>query len=244
MTARLASIWRHPVKAIGREGLQRTRLRAGRGLPHDRRWAVTHARAKPIDGWAQKANFLRGVSGPELMAVTAALDPEAGRVTLRHPRCPDLTVAPAAEAQALCDWLAPLWPGDLPRPAAVVECATGFTDIPESWVSIQNAASHRAVAQRLGGELSIHRWRGNLWVEGWPLWHEFDLVGRRIRIGDSVLEIREPITRCKATMANPETGRRDADTLAALRSWDHQDFGVYAAVIEGGEIAPGAEVAA
>ena len=40
-------------------------------------------------------------------------------------------------------------------------------------------------------------------------------------------------------MANPDTGRRDFDTLAALRSWDHQDFGVYAGVVEGGSIATG-----
>ena len=39
-------------------------------------------------------------------------------------------------------------------------------------------------------------------------------------------------------MANPETGRRDVDTLAALRAWEHQDFGVYAAVTSGGTLRP------
>ena len=39
-------------------------------------------------------------------------------------------------------------------------------------------------------------------------------------------------------MANPHTGKRDADTLAALRDgWNHQDFGVYARVIKGGKVA-------
>jgi uncharacterized protein YcbX len=58
-------------------------------------------------------------------------------------------------------------------------------------------------------------------------------------VGDTVLRVEERITRCKATMANPDTGRRDVDTLAVLRTWDHQDFGVYAAVVEGGTIRPG-----
>ena len=40
-------------------------------------------------------------------------------------------------------------------------------------------------------------------------------------------------------MANPETGRRDVDTLAALRTWGHQDFGVYAAITGGGTIRTG-----
>jgi hypothetical protein len=41
-------------------------------------------------------------------------------------------------------------------------------------------------------------------------------------------------------MANPETGARDVDTLMHLRDgWGHQDFGVYAEVIEGGPIVVG-----
>ena len=242
--AALASIWRHPLKAIGREEMGRADLVAGHGLPFDRRWAVTHERSQPIEGWAKKANFLRGVSGPELMAATAELDAEGRRLTLRHPRAGTLTLDPDApeDAARLTDWLGPLWPEDLPRPVAVARCETGFTDVPEPWIAIGNLASHRAVESRVGRDLSMHRWRANLWVEGLDPWAEFDLVGQRFRIGGAVLEGRQRITRCKATMANPETGVRDADTLAALRSWGHQDFGLYAEVIEGAMVAPGDEV--
>lgn len=235
---RLASIWRHPIKAIGREELAEVTLTPGATLPQDRRWGVSHENTREAGpGWAQKANFLRGVTGPQLMAVTASLDGE--RITLRHPARPNLTVAPEAEAQALVDWLDPLWPEDLPRPTGVSRCDTGFTDVPDPWISINSLTSHRAVEQRLGRALSIHRWRGNLWVEGMDIWHEFDLVGQRIAIGEAEFEVQQRITRCKATMANPDTGQRDADTLAALRTWDHQDFGIYAQVIAGGTIRPG-----
>ena len=240
---RIASIWRHPVKAIGREALPSVALRAGEGLPGDRRWAVTHENTRETGpGWARKANFLRGVSGPQLMAVTA--ESAGDRVTLRHPDRPDLTVAPEADAAALVDWLGPLWPDDLPRPTGVAACATGFTDVPDPWVSINFEASHRAVAQKLGRDLSIHRWRGNLWLAGAGPWTEFDLVGRRFAIGEVVFEGRQAITRCKATMANPETGRRDADTLGALRDFGHQQFGLYAEVVEGGTLSPGMALAA
>jgi hypothetical protein len=64
-------------------------------------------------------------------------------------------------------------------------------------------------------------------------------LDRDIRIGGAVVRVRERTDRCLATTANPETGRRDADTLAALKSWGHQDFSVRAEVIEGGLVAVG-----
>ena len=49
--------------------------------------------------------------------------------------------------------------------------------------------------------------------------------------------MREPIVRCKATTANPQTGAYDADTLGALRATvGEQNFGVYAEVVQGGII--------
>lgn len=238
---KLASIWRHPVKAIGREEMASARLEVGRTLPLDRRWAVTHENTRDSGpGWARKANFLRGVSGPSLMAVTAETSGDS--IILRHPDRPDLTIDPDRDGDRLVDWLAPIWRDDLPRPTGLVRCDTGFTDVPDPWISIHNHASHRAVEGRLGRPLSIHRWRGNLWLDDMDLWHEFELLDRDIQIGEAVLRVRQRITRCRATEANPDTGERDADTLGTLRSWDHQDFGIYAEVIRGGTIAPGAPV--
>lgn len=242
MTAQLAHIVRHPLKAIGREELEEVRLSPGGWLPFDRLWAVAHANAKLGGGWGVKANFLRGVTEPALMAVTSRLDEAEGRLTLDHPEAGRIVIRPddPSEAAVLLDWLARLWPADLPAPVGIYRAAEAhLTDVPEPWVSVNNLATLRAVGQRAGADLSMHRWRGNLWIEGLAPWEEFDLVGRSLRVGEATLEVRERITRCKATMANPETGRRDVDTLAALRTWDHQDFGVYAAVIGGGTIRTG-----
>jgi uncharacterized protein YcbX len=176
------------------------------------------------------------------MAVTAQLDETEGCLTLDHPEAGRIAIRPddPAETAALLDWLARLWPADLPAPTGIYRAAEAhLTDVPEPWLSVNNHATLRAVSQRAGAELSMHRWRGNLWIEGLAPWEEFDLVGRTLRIGEATFEVRERITRCKATMANPETGRRDVDTLAALRTWDHQDFGVYAAVTGGGTIRRG-----
>ncbi|MDU8946319.1 MOSC domain-containing protein [Ovoidimarina sediminis] len=243
MTATLTHIVRHPLKAIGREVCERVNLTAGQWMPGDRIWAVTHGKSRiEGPGWAPKVNFLRGVSGPSLMAATAHLSEDGASLTLNHPEAGPLTLHPdnPDDTPRLLHWLGGIWPEDLPPPTGLYRTdAAHLTDVPDPWLSIHNAATHRAVEQRLDTPLSIHRWRGNLWIEGLAPWQEFEWIGKTIRIGAVAFTIRERITRCKATMANPETGRRDADTLAALRSWDHQDFGVYAEVLSDGAIATG-----
>jgi len=248
MTAgvRLAAIVRHPVKSVGHEEIARVRLEPGRALPFDRVWAVAHEAAKIAPGhgeWAAKMNFLRGVAGPELMAITAVSQPDDRRVTLRHPRAAAITVAPdqPQDAARLIGWLGPLWPDTRPAPAFVTSVpGTALTDMPDPFISILNLETNRELGRRMGLDLSIHRWRGNLWLEGLAAFAEFGLIGRSLRIGDAVLTIRQRITRCRATCVDPATGQEEGDTLAALNAaYGHQDFGVYATVETGGEIAAG-----
>ncbi len=244
--AALARIVRHPIKSVGFEDLEAATLSAGRPLPGDRAWAVAHEAADlPADGgWAPKHNFLRGVAGAELMAIRARSDMAGRRITLQHPRAGQLDIDPETEGERLCAWLAPLWPAGRPAPARLVRAPqTGLGDCPDPVLAILSLVSLRTLAQRMGRDLSIHRFRGNLWLDGLAPWEEFDLLGRRLCIGGAVLEVRERITRCKATTANPETGRFDADTLGALdTAYGHTDFGVYATVVEGGPLHLGARV--
>ncbi|WP_238381056.1 MOSC domain-containing protein [Alkalilacustris brevis] len=255
MTGRLAHVCRHPIKAIGHEELARVRLAPGRRLPLDRRWAVAHAEADiapgpggVIDSWVPKGRFLRGVAAPELMAIRAEATAEGNdaRLALTHPKAGRLDIRPAAPGagKALISWLHPLWPADLPAPQALVTLQEGgLTDRPEPFVSLLSLGSLRALEAQMGVPLSIHRFRGNLWVDGLPPWVEFDLVGREICIGATRLRVERRITRCKATCANPETGALDADTLGALKdAYGHRDFGVYVTVLDGGEISPGDQV--
>ncbi len=243
MTARLAHICRHPIKSAGHEQVDRIALSPGRALPFDREWAVAHDAAKfgkDLTEWAPKMNFLRGVAGPELMAVSAVTDEAARTVTLHHPRSDRLTVAPddPEDAARLIAWLRPLWPEGRPAPAFVTRVpGQAMTDVPEPFLSILNIASNRALSARLGQDLSIHRWRGNLWLDGLEPFAELGLIGRSLRIGEAELKVARVITRCRATCVNPATGQEDADTLGALQATrGHQDFGIYAAVTRAGTI--------
>ena len=243
---RLAQIVRHPIKSVGFEELASASLTKGRALPFDREWAVIHEAAKfaELASWQPKMNFLRGVAGPELMAIRATLDEAQETITLTHPRAGTIKLSPEHDSQQLIDWLRPLWPSDRPAPSSVGRVpGQAMSDTPSPFVALLNHSSNRALGQHLGQSLSIHRWRGNLWLEGLAPWEEFDLVGKRLRVGDAELEVQERITRCKATTVNPETGRPDADTLGALEQhYGHQDFGIYAMVAKSGKIAQGDEV--
>ncbi|QUS36593.1 MOSC domain-containing protein [Falsirhodobacter algicola] len=236
----LSSIWRHPIKAHGREELASVLLSAGACLPYDRHWAVEHEAARPAEGWRPCTHFSRGAKAPALMAITSRLTGDS--ITLSHPNRPDLTFRPddAADLPRFLDWVRPLMPENRAASARIVQAGRGMTDSEFPSVSILSTASLGDLSRHMGQDLSIHRWRGNLWLDGLAPWAEFDLIGRSIAIGDAVLRIEEPITRCRATTANPATGIIDADTLAALSSHcGHRDFGVYATVIHGGTITRG-----
>lgn len=246
MEARVSHLWRHPIKGHGVEAVAGTTLEAGQTMPWDRVWAIAHDGAR-IDrtnrDWASCSNFSRGARTPELMAIRASLDESLGEVTLSHPERPQIVVDPddPADAAALIAWLLPLSDPSRALPAFVARAENrGMTDSDFPSVAILNASSLRALSQRVGKPLAMERFRGNIWIEGLAPWQEFEWIGRDLRIGEAILSVRERITRCLATAANPDTGRRDADTLGALEAgWGHRDFGVYAEVIEGGAVTVG-----
>ena len=239
MKPTVTSLWRHPIKAHGREEVSEVTLVPGQSMPGDRLWAVAHEAAQ-LDGsnWVSCRNFARAAGSPQLMAITC--ETQAHQLRLSHPDLDDLLFDPNADQAAFLDWVAPLVPEGRARPVKLVEASEqGFTD--SSWPSLTlcNQASHTAVEAQLDQDLSIHRWRGNIWLDGLEAWAEFDWLGRDLRLGEAVINVRERTERCMATTANPDTGTRDADTLGALQSFGHKDFSVKVAVIQGGLVRVG-----
>lgn len=242
MTGRLAQICRHPIKGHGRETLASVRLLAGACLPWDRHWAVAHDAARLEPGWSPCVNFARGAKAPQLMAITCTLNETTGSVTLHHPAQGEITFRPddTADLPRFLEWVRPLNPENRAQPVQIVSAGRGMTDSAFPSVSILSTASLADLSARMGMDISRDRWRGNLWLDGAEAWAEFGWIGRHIRIGGAVLRIEERITRCNATKVDPMTGILNADTLGALEAaYGHQDFGVYAVVVESGPIAQG-----
>lgn len=252
MTARIARIRRHPIKSLGGEDIARTPLRAAQRLPGDRVWAMLteggerHAgQGESPDRWLPKSCFVRGAASAALQAIQGGWGEGApqGPITLHHPERDTITFNPETEAVRLLDWVAPLWPGDKPVPTRLVQGPTGWTDVNQPWVSILSLSSLRDLEARLGQPLGIERWRGNLWVDGWDTYAEREMIGQILTVNGVELRVTESIGRCPATSADTATGRIDIDMPTTLQAiFGHKDFGIYAEVVSGGEIALNDEI--
>lgn len=242
MSAAVAHIWRHPIKSHGREKIPEAFLTTGKCLPWDRRWAVAHERScfdveRPR--WQPKNEFSRGVKSHRLQAITTYVDERLGKLTLSHPDCIDITIDPndQGDANRFVQWVMPISNGARELPSRLVSAEQPMTDTDFQSISIINLASHREIEGAMETSLSPNRWRANIHIEGWAPWAEKDMIGKRLRIGDAELEVREEITRCMATTVNTETGVRDADTLGTLqKKFGHREMGIYAVVTNSGRI--------
>jgi len=88
------------------------------------------------------------------------------------------------------------------------------------------------------------RFRANLYLRGWPAWHEFDLVGETFAIGDVRLKVAKTTTRCAAINVDPDTAVRDLEIPSMLtRRLGRHECGVFAEVVAGGTIRVGDEIA-
>jgi uncharacterized protein YcbX len=109
--------------------------------------------------------------------------------------------------------------------------------------SLRELAAHAGVE-----EVDGRRFRMLIDLEGARAHEEDTWIGRRIALGDAVLQVTKPDARCAITTHDPDTGDPDLDTLRTLISYRglregmHADFGVLADVVQPGRIRVGDEV--
>ena len=245
--AKIQGIYRYPVKGLSPEPLQGVRLAVGETLPGDRRYAIENgpSRFDPAQPHYQpKTHYLMlmrnerlatlrtRLEEPSQTLVVAARGREAARGDLGTP----------AGRSAIEQFFAGFCADELRGPPRLLQApGFSFSDVARKVVSIINLASVKALAETIGAAIDPLRFRGNLYVTGWPAWHELDWVGREIAIGaDARLRIVKRIVRCAATNVDPATGVRNLDIPGALqRTCGHADCGIYAEVVAPGEIGVG-----
>jgi len=241
---RLARISRYPVKGLSEQSLDQATLSPGQPLPGDRRFALAHG-ASSFDAaapaWFKKAHFLNWARNPAIAAMQARFDASGTRVSLHQGGAALLSDADLTSEQgrkAITDFLIARLPTETRGKLVVAEAAgVSFTDVEPPYLSIQNSASIADIGKQAGRAFDQRRLRGNLLLDGLEPWAEMTWPGKRLRIGGAELEVIEIIGRCPATTLDPETGKRDIETLDVLeRSYGHTDCGVYAKVVQGGAI--------
>ena len=244
---KIHAIYRYPVKGLSPEPLERTKLAVHETLPGDRLYAIENG-PSGFDPTAPrhqpKQRYLMLMRNERLARLRTRFDDSSHTLAVeaqgREVARGDLRTP---EGRAAIERFFAVFCADELRGAPKVLHAPGFSfsDVARKVVSVINLASVAAVANVVGRPVHPLRFRANVYVTGWPAWHEFDLVGREIAVGKRArLKIIKPIVRCAATNVDPDTGMRNLsipDTL--LRSFGHTDCGVYGEVVEAGDIARG-----
>ena len=89
--------------------------------------------------------------------------------------------------------------------------------------------------KKLGKKIAPSRFRGNLLIDNGNPWEEFNWIGKKVSVGECVLEIFKKTQRCAATNVNPENAIRDINIPNEINThYGHLDLGVYARVVKTG----------
>ena len=254
--ARIDAIYRYPVKGLSAQALPSAALTAGQTIAADRLYAIENGPtgfdpAAPT--YFPKQRFLMLMKNERLGALRTDYDETTHTLTIeadgREAVRGDLRTKEGRLAVEA--FFRRFMPHELNGPPKVLSgegavkefdgSPHSFSDVAKKVVSIINMASVAAVENAVGQPLDPLRFRANIYVSGWPAWHEFDLLGQEIAVGDRArLKVVKRIVRCAATNVEPGTGIRDMTIpKTLLQTFGHADCGIYAEVIEGGNIAIG-----
>ncbi|QQS11563.1 MAG: MOSC domain-containing protein [Rhodospirillales bacterium] len=240
---------------------QTVQTEAPRTLPPLPRFMRLPAAPPPLDAWRPRGRFLSlaNQAGLPRFPITYAGDGGAAVVAGTMNRL-DSSAARLRVARALSD----AFDDPLDRAIQIVEAPPDghLADLPAPLVSLVGLATVRDLAAAMGltapvaapggrlnpaeedrawgGGLNPMRFRANIVLDGVPAWQELGWAGRTLRIGAARLRVVEPIERCVAIDADPAGGGRDLPVLETLdRRTGATRAGVYAEVIDGGEIGYG-----
>jgi uncharacterized protein YcbX len=247
MEARIAALYRHPVKGFTPERLQTAELTAGVCFPCDRLYAVEDGPSgfdPAAPAHISKMKFTVLAKIPAVAKARTAYDETTGVFRCAAEDRPDFAgdLRTADGRAGLEAWLTGLLGEDLSGPLRVVEGPGDyrFMDSRSGYVSIVNLASVRDLEAKLGVPIDPLRFRANLYVEGWPAWVENEWTGRTLTVGSATAEVLKPIVRCAATHVDPVTAERDIELVKALfDTYGHMFCGIYLNVTDGGRVAEG-----
>jgi uncharacterized protein YcbX len=225
---RLASIRRYPVKSMTGEVLERADVEH-RGLAGDRLWSLRDPDGKFGSGKSSR----RFRAMPGLMDVVARYDGDVPVMEL-----PDGTVVrgddPAVH-EAMSAYVG--------RPVRLGR-EDGVSHFDDGPIHLVTTASLETLSRHHGRPVDVRRFRPNLLIEtdGVEGFVEQDWLGRRVAVGDVVLEVVQPMPRCVMVTQAQRDLPPDDGLLHRVTDVAGMDFGVLAEVVTPGRIAVGAPV--
>src|SRR4051794_9599353 len=249
-TASIAGLYRYPVKGLTPEPLKTVSLQVGQTLPADRRYAIENGPTgfdpqAPV--WKPKTAYLMLMRNERLAGFKTTFEDATNILIIRKDGAivtkGDLETAEGRGA--IERFFASEFADELRGPPKLLSGGGySFTDLARKVVSIINLASIAEIERLVGAAVHPLRFRANIYVTGWPAWHEASLLGETIRIGSARLKVVKTTTRCAAVNVDPGTAARDLDIPSAIvRYRGNNECGIYAEIIEAGDISVGNELA-
>jgi uncharacterized protein YcbX len=240
----ISSLYRYPVKGLSPEKLDSVAIEAGQTIPFDRAYAIENGPGRFDPDQPKhlpKIHCLMLMRDERLATLTARFDTGTETLTLlRDGRQVARGQLTTPIGRTLIEqFLAAYMKAELRGPPKVVRApGHSFSDMSAKCVHIVNLASVRELERHVGRPVDPLRFRANLYLDGMEPWTELTWLDKTLTIGTTRLGVFHRTQRCAATNVDPSTGARDMAIPATLqRGWGHMDFGVYAKVIQGGQIA-------
>ena len=244
----VSHIYRYPVKGLSPEPLDEVLLEVGQTLPGDRIYAIENGSGRFVEdapNYLPKINFLMLMRNERLAMLDTHFDVESHMLTISRSGKPVASgdLSSALGRKMIEQFFSGFIRAEKLRGAPHIVHAAGhsFSDVAAKCVHIVNLATVRELARTAGREIDPLRFRGNIYVDGLEPWQEFDWLNDEISVGECRLKVFKRTVRCAATNVDPSNGERDMALPALIqRNWGHSDFGVYAHVVVGGLLKPGA----
>jgi hypothetical protein len=251
--ARVSAILVAPVKGL--RALAREEVELGRGgVRENRRFLLIDEQGQMVNGkriGALQAAVAEYSDAERTLSLTLpGRPPLRGVVELGARLSAVMFSRPLEVAEVLGPWSAAL-SEHAGTPLRLVEAtgACGAVDRgADGPVSLIASASVRRVARQAEREqpLDPRRFRMLLELDGVEAHAEDAWVGRALAIGGAAVMARGHVGRCLVTTFDPDSGRRDFDTLGALASYRREAgtteplaCGIYGVVLEPGTVRVG-----
>ncbi len=247
----IKKIVRYPIKGLSGENLNKITLEKNQVLPGDRQFAFSRPHIKYDKNnptYLKKTNFLALVKDEKLAKLDTKFFPQTRELVIKLDN--EIVINEILIQEENINRVETFFQNFLnlgidqkPQLLEGIKSENNnnlthsFSDIPDKAVSIISLTTISEFEKKLGKKILPSRFRGNLLIDNGIPWEEFNWVGKKISVGDSVLEVFKKTQRCAATNVNPENAVRDINIPNEINTrYGHLDLGVYARVIKTGLI--------
>ena len=247
MPITIDSIYSYPVKGLAGVRLDSARIHPT-GFANDRRFGIAFAKPDDLykgEGPWRPWNFFISLKKSTLAAhLSAEVEGEGDDILLhlrhRDGRRESGNPLDGAQRRQLEAFLQDALEHDAPLSLVDSDAVRLWDDA--QTLSFINLNSLAELSEHAPAPLHPLRFRANILLNGADAWAEEAWSGAAA-LGDCRVQFRHAIPRCAATTVHPQTAQRDCrppQMLTKLRG--DANFGIYAAVAQGGELRPGQEL--